>query len=373
MPARAAKLKSPFPYIGGKSRAAALVWEYFGNPQNYCEPFCGSLAALLLRPGRAKIETVNDKNMMIANFWRSIKQSPQATAIHADHAVIEADLHAWHSKLVELGNDPDFQHKIKTNPDFHDPLIAGRWVWGQSMWIGGGWCEENSQWQARPQSSSAGTGIHQAPTDGRKPHLARTGRGVHRESLHKKRPNLDNHGKGVHKGSLSQQIPRLSGPGQKLQSHRPQLIHHGEGIHAKDKTAQIYNWFNLLSARLRRVRVCCGDWSRICTPAVTTGNGVTGVFLDPPYSAESGRAKKLYATEDLNVAHDVRRWAIENGDNPLFRIALCGYEGEHELPDNWTCESWKASGGYSNRNADNQNRHRERIWFSPHCIKATLF
>lgn len=56
---------------------------------------------------------------------------------------------------------------------------------------------------------------------------------------------------------------------------------------------------------------------------------------------------------------------------PLFRIALCGYEGEHEMPESWSVFSWAASGGLS-RKPDSPragNRHRERIWFSPHCLR----
>ncbi len=32
-------IKSPFPYFGGKSRAASLVWPRFGAVKNYVEPF----------------------------------------------------------------------------------------------------------------------------------------------------------------------------------------------------------------------------------------------------------------------------------------------------------------------------------------------
>ncbi len=58
-----------------------------------------------------------------------------------------------------------------------------------------------------------------------------------------------------------------------------------------------------------------------------------------------------------------------------MRLALCGYEGEHdnlERDFGWECVPWKAQGGYANRNKDNENKHRERIWFSPACIKPQL-
>jgi hypothetical protein len=125
-----------------------------------------------------------------------------------------------------------------------------------------------------------------------------------------------------------------------------------------------------LAERMRRVRVCCGDWSRICGHSPTFKLGVTGVFLDPPYGEDADRAE-LYSTEDFSVAAEVRKWAIDNGDNPLMRIALCGYEGEHQMPDSWDCVAWKSPGGYGSQGEGRgrANAGRERIWFSPHCIQ----
>ena len=67
----------------------------------------------------------------------------------------------------------------------------------------------------------------------------------------------------------------------------------------------------------------------------------------------------------------VRAWAIENGPNPDLRIALCGYEGEHRMPDDWTVYEWKAAGGYGSQGEGRgrDNAARERIWFSPHCLR----
>jgi hypothetical protein len=127
-----------------------------------------------------------------------------------------------------------------------------------------------------------------------------------------------------------------------------------------------------LSDRLRLVRVCCGDWERVCGPSPTEKLGLTGVFLDPPYSAEAGRDENIYAEEDLTVAHDVRRWCLERGDSPLMMIALCGYEGEgHEelARAGWSVHSWQTAGGYSSQESvGDVNRKRERIYFSPACL-----
>jgi hypothetical protein len=82
----------------------------------------------------------------------------------------------------------------------------------------------------------------------------------------------------------------------------------------------------------------------------------------------------LYA-HDTDVSAAVREWALAHGDDPRFRIALCGYEGEHEMPGNWTIYRWKAQGGYAHQGEGKGkiNRERECVWFSPHCIKITLF
>lgn len=42
---------APFPWFGGKSMIAPKVWERFGEPEAYAEPFAGSAAMLLARPG----------------------------------------------------------------------------------------------------------------------------------------------------------------------------------------------------------------------------------------------------------------------------------------------------------------------------------
>jgi len=94
---------------------------------------------------------------------------------------------------------------------------------------------------------------------------------------------------------------------------------------------------------------------------------VTGVFLDPPY-AQDLRAD-LYSVE-CSVSDDVRQWAIENGDNAMLRIALCGYADEHAMPDSWTAVAWKAAGGYGSQGEGRgrENAHKEMIWFSPYCL-----
>jgi hypothetical protein len=135
--ARSYTLRAPFPWFGGKSRAASLIWEGLGDVRNYVEPFAGSLAVMLARPTEARIETVNDLDCYLANFWRAVALDPEAVAAAADWPVNEADLHARHRWLVDRA---EFRERMRSDPDFYDAKIAGWWAWGLSCWIGGGWC-----------------------------------------------------------------------------------------------------------------------------------------------------------------------------------------------------------------------------------------
>jgi len=132
---------------------------------------------------------------------------------------------------------------------------------------------------------------------------------------------------------------------------------------------ELFAYLLSLAERMKRVRVCCGDWLRVCGPTPTVKQGLTAVFLDPPYGV-ADRADCYDATEDRAVAAEVRDWAVEHGNDKRMRIALCGYEGEHKIPDEWEVLEWKAQGGYGSRAKNgNDNCKRERVWFSPHCLR----
>ena len=361
-------LRAPFPYFGGKSAAASFVWERFGDVRNYVEPFCGSLAALLGRPHYPfedgnRIETVNDADCFLSNFWRALQNDPDAVAHHCDWPVNEADLHARHLWLVNVGRE--HVERLRTDPEYFDAKIAGWWVWGCCQWIGSGWCH-HPEWQQLPHLGDSGRGIHR-PSQQR-PHLGNSGRGIHRPS--QKLPHLGNSGMGIHRPS--QKLPHLGNSGRAATSSSGQF---GYGdSQAEPETSDLKNYLQTLAERLRRVRVCCGDWSRVCGPTPTVKQGLTGVFLDPPYADTATRKSDLYAVDSLSVAHSVREWCIENGDDKRLRICLAGYEGEHEMPSTWTCVPWKARGGYGSQGDGEStngrdNAHRERLWFSPHCIR----
>jgi len=327
------KLRAPFPFFGGKSLIAREVWSRLGDVANYVEPFAGSLAVLMARPHALGTETVNDRDGMISNFWRAVAADAAGVARYADWPVNENDLHARHMWLVERKDS--LQAALEGDPEYYDVKIAGWWCWGICCWIGGGFCSGRGPWKI---------------VDGLLVRREDAGRGVRRQL-----PHLGNAGQGVTRKRL-----QLSG-----------LCSPAKGAANKEGDS-LREWMEALSERLRRVRVCCGDWSRVMGPAVTFGHGLTGIFLDPPYGGGAGRDNEIYRVESKTVAQDVMEWGIANGGNALLRIAICGYEGEREMPGDWEWLAWKSRGGYGSRSQGRgrENSKRERIWFSPGCVKA---
>ncbi len=316
--------KQPFPYFGGKSRVAGEVWTRFGDVKNYVEPFCGGCGLLLNRPPdhTGYVETVNDAWAFLSNFWRSVQLAPHEVARWCDWPVSEIDLTARHGWLLDQAER--VEANLLADPDWYDAKVAGWWCWGLCSWIGWGWC-------IRPKRKSP---VKQL--SGESAALTRNARPTMRlQGVHRRRPHVADEGRGVHRQGRN-----------------------GTGADSLD------SYFLRLAERLRRVRVCCGDWKRVVTPAVTTRFGLTGVFLDPPYTTRAGREKNIYAKDSGTVGDEVHAWAVAHGHDPDMRIAVCGYEGEYDWPVGWTTLAWKSLGG------SKTNRGRERIWFSPHCLAA---
>ena len=255
---------------------------------------------------------MNDKDGFICNVWRALKADPEGVAVAADWPVNENDLHARHIWLV--GQRETLTARLEGDPEFYDVKIAGWWVWGICCWIGSGWCSGEGPWNVQ---------------DGMLVNTGDAGQGVNRQRVH-----LGDAGQGV------------------------------------NRQLDLVSWMQDLASRLARVRVCCGDWSRVCGPTPTVKLGLTGVFLDPPYD-DAGRSE-VYSCDakGRGLVDEVATWAREWGNDPRMRIALCGYDGEHEMPG-WDKVEWKAHGGYGSQGegAGRENAHLERIWFSPHCLQ----
>ena len=126
-----------------------------------------------------------------------------------------------------------------------------------------------------------------------------------------------------------------------------------------------------MSERLRRVRVVCGEWNRVCGGNWQNNWGVCGIFFDPPYAVKN--RSDVYYCDDFDVANDVRAWAIDRGALPDYRIVIAGYDEHNDLEAHgWTSIAWKAGGGYGSLakgySRGKENCKKEMLWFSPNCL-----
>jgi hypothetical protein len=420
--------KAPFPWFGGKSRSASIIWPYFGVVRNYVEPFAGSMACLFLRPAdslhptKQNIETVNDIDCYIANFWRAVAADPEEVAYWCDWPVNEADLHARHDWLVFSEHIKQWRQRMHHDPDYYDVKVAGWWVWGICQWIGGGWCTDygktkngKARKQTIPDLMSAGKGVNRPEQTPRKiPITSNGGVGIHRPG-HDVDPEyatllklLDVAREGVDDETRARMLAKLGGKASPvakeicrvldttpLTQHRiPHLTTAGMGVHTPQKIPQVgrhqgvhrfefgkredlYAYFQAIADRLRHVRTCCGDWRRVVKKSVTYFHGQTAILLDPPYSSERQNERDIFAQDDGEIAHKVREWCKENGDNPDLRICLTGHGHEHtELEGlGWTRVPLKGTSGYSHSDPDSEAARlakSETAWFSPHCVHPSV-
>ena len=306
-------MKAPFPYFGGKSKAAALVWRELGDPGGFVEPFAGSAAVLLNRPAHKgrRVETINDADGWLVNAWRAIKLNPAAVAKHAAGPVTEIDYHARLAWLQDR-RGPELVSWLEGDPEAHDAKAAGWWLYVAACGIG-------DPWGGGPWIVVDGHLV-----DKRK-HITSAGQGVNRE------------------------LPHLGNAGQ-----------HEE---------QVALYLSRIASRLERVRITSGSWERVVKPsglrATAGGDGAIGVFLDPPYATSGDLYAETNSGKGHDVAHDVNLWC--RTADPKLRIVLCGYDNEHAHLESlgWRVMSWKSGGGYGGKETD-----RERLWLSPACLGA---
>lgn len=323
-------LQAPFPYFGGKRRAAPIVWDALGDPGGYVEPFAGSAAVLLARPlnGARRVETLNDADGWLINTWRALQLSPETTAAHCYGPVSEIDYHARLAYLQER-RGPELVSWLEGNPENHDPKLAAWWLYVAACGIGNPW--DRGPWRV---------------IDGRLTNASTAGKET---------------------GGVNREIPHLGNAGQGIHRELPHLGDAGKGIHRGD-TNTLAAYFHALQTRLAHVRITCGDWTRALGPSVaraSAGNSTVGIFLDPPY-ATSG---DLYASHaSAGIAARVEEWCL--AAPPQYRIILAGYEHDGLLEAGWRVENGKAGGG-AGYNTDPAAGRRERLWFSPACLNTT--
>lgn len=297
-------MTAPFPWFGGKRRWAPEINAAIGEVDVYAEPFAGSLAVLLQREP-ARREVVCDTDSGICNFWRALRSDPEQVAHWADWPTIHDDLTARHRYLVRWIEQR--REQLRDDPDYCDAKAAGWWVWGISLWIGGGWCSVPEPSDTMPEVKS-------------KP----AGRGVG-----KQRRNLPS------------------------------------GIRS-----DVLAWMEALAARLERVVVLNRPWESAVTDSVlaqcaTSGEHTVGILLDPPY-VQGERDAELYGSDAARTSDDAATasyaWAVEHGEQ--YRIAYCCHEGDFPVPEGWTA---KTRGFKGVRGGARHATRRDLVMFSPAC------
>lgn len=357
----AVDLKSPYAYYGAKSMVAdAILARLDGAGGSYdpafvfVESFYGGGSVFLARrrqPGIKGHEIVNDIDPFISNFWRAVQADPDAVAGYADWIKDETDYHARELWCMNRKFEPGFYERMVTDPEFYDAKLAGWWVWGMALHYGF-------------RFASGHEGHTALDSDGKLVDVTRKEKNAGRRTVSMKRPAVC-----VSHGIDSRRIIYAA----------DNALAEKLGVEAGDigkfagesdrRRAGLLVFMRRLQDRLRGVTVLCGDWSKSVQPVIESfGDKPIAVMLDPPYAAGTGRTSIVYGEDDLSVSAAVRDWAVEHGVDKRYRIALCGYIGEHEMPSDWEVVRWQ-SRSWDSRSHGKENAKKECIWFSPGCLK----
>lgn len=85
-------------YYGGKWKLAPWIISHFPPHKNYVEP-CGGAASVLLRKPRSPLETYNDLDENVVNFFRVLRDQP-------DELIRKIRLTPWARAEFELSREP---------------------------------------------------------------------------------------------------------------------------------------------------------------------------------------------------------------------------------------------------------------------------
>ena len=252
-------MKAPFPYMGGKSRHAARIWEELGDPDVYAEPFAGTLAVLLARPHEPRREIVCDKDANIVNFWRALRAAPDQVAAWADAPTYQQECNARHAWIQETNEQR--RTAVSADPDYYDVRAAGYWVHGVSSAIGTGYGTEYGRKTPIP--------------------ALRAGMGV---TVQRKNTPY---------GSLIEWFDALA------ERLRKVLV-------------LSHNWKATVSpVALKQTKLDGPNFPTV------------GVFLDPPYRSDTGRERIYSGdAEATEVAAAAYEWALEHGNKYRIAYAM---------------------------------------------------
>ncbi len=304
------KTKAPFPFFGGKSSIANVVWQYLGDCHMYIEPFFGSGAVLLNRPNipTGGNEIVCDKDGFIANVCRAIQFSPDEVAKWCDWPTNHADLSARKATLIK--NEGRLLENLINDDKWFDATMAGYWVWCASNWIGSGLTRPNAI-----------------------PHL------THEQGINAlgQRPHLSSE-QGIYDDRIYTWLRQLS--------ERLRYVKVVCG-----------DW----------TRVCGGNWQDdkgICGIFFDPPYSKEAGRNNDLYQIESQTVAHDVAKWALERGENQKYRIV---------LAGYYNEHEWLLDHGWDCLQYSVQGGYSGiGKGKNKNRHNEALFVSPHCAGQSL-
>jgi DNA adenine methylase len=85
------KLTAPFGWVGGKSKLAKEIIEYFPEHKIYIEVFGGALN-VLYRKDKSRLEVVNDINGELINLHRAIRSNPGTLSMYLNKLFISREI-----------------------------------------------------------------------------------------------------------------------------------------------------------------------------------------------------------------------------------------------------------------------------------------
>ena len=323
-----------FTYFGNKAYVANQVWDYFGQTDAYVEPFVGSAAVLLASPYKHTYEAVNDWDCHIVNVFRSLRYHKDGVIQAAYWPRTELDLHMRHDYLVM--HMEDLRSLLLSDVKACNPELAGWWIWGINLWLGGGWCTSKKVDKTKPHNKGILT-------------LA-------------KKPVARN------QGILTlAQKPVARNKGILTLARKPVSCNRGI-LNKGDRLEIITDLITRVHDRLIDTNILYGDFERVLTPSYTTGFGTCAVFMDPPYR---GYMKdKIYAIEHADTWDRAKDWFLAHMDDPAYRIILCGQDDDWpDKPDSVRVHTWTRMAGMAK---DKKKNTLEKLYISPHCLSAEI-
>ena len=289
-----------FQYVGGKYPVVPEINRRFGAVDTRIDAFTGS-SSWILASEPVRREVVNDLDGYVVNYLRAVKYAPEELARHLDFPRAELELLANHHYIRD--KMPELVARLGGDPEYYDPVIAARWVYVLAYSII--YDDEPGGW------------------------LVRDGRLTYERGAGRKRASIA--------------TPRCL---------LARLV----------EERRVSEYVNALSERLRNVQVWWNDFEVVVRKAGSRREqNAVGILLDPPYPRHLRDFD--YNTNSEDVWYRAARWAVANGDNAKYRIAVCGYsdaESDALFPPSWRRFIWRRAGL-------GQYKDKECIWFSPHC------